>query len=57
MKSKNVDTRLWLDREIADLVGFSYEQAGKKGLKYARKEVKRLVKGLLKEEIKDKFSE
>lgn len=54
MKKKNVETRLWLDREISDLIGFSFEQFGKKGVKYAASEIKRISKELLKEELKVK---
>lgn len=54
MKRKDVGTRLWLDQEIRDLIGFSFEQFGKKGVKYTASEIRKVAKSLLKGELKAK---
>lgn len=54
MKKKDVETRLWLDHEISELIAFAFEQCGKDGIKYTAKEVRRLVRSMLNNELKAK---
>jgi hypothetical protein len=52
MKKKNVDSKLWMHREVNELIGFAFEEGGKKGIEYVAKEVKRLSKSILKDNLK-----
>lgn len=52
MKKKNVDSKLYMHREVNELIGLAFEEGGRKGIEYVAKEVKRLSRSILKNKLK-----